>query len=170
MKSTIIEFENPDLRIYFNLNEILLTLLLMLIAVMAIVDASLSEGINTTLSGLEMGVGVCLLLFAIIRFAMRHKAWYYIPTQSKMNVKTFYFDDSEKSVLIDLLKGNFPERSCSLKSKTIGKVRLEMFYSEDKKIVMAQVFQYDDWCYKALTEVAMLSSEQLNQVLNLIKE
>ena len=169
MKSTVIEFENPDLRIYCNVNAVLFTLLIIVLAIIAIVHAYIAGYSNTILVSLEMGAGVCLLAWGVVRLFVNSKAWYYIPTQSKMNVKSYYFDEADMPKVVRLIKEDIGCGALGLQAKSVGKIRLELFYSSDKKFAIAQIFSYEDWRYNAKTEVVNLEEKHLEIILKLME-
>lgn len=151
--ATIFASSHPDVVKRISVSGILFSSLMLLAGVLAFVSTFSFEDKSSTVSMALMVLGTGLFLVGIFRLFWKSKETVYLPTGSLTKERSVFFDLKHKDKLVDLVNSGSFTTDSSIKSTASGNIRMDVIFSEDKKFVGVQLFQFIPYTYQPITPV-----------------
>lgn len=136
-----------------DVQSIVLSILLILLGSMAFYFSIKEENDSSSWSMLIMTVGTALLLIGVFRVFWKSHSWFYTPTQSRISVKSEFYETSDfKYLKLKLDNGDFSGEK-TIRSGNTGGIRMDYMYSKDKKFAAVQLYQFSSYIYQPVTQI-----------------
>lgn len=136
-----------------DIRSIIISSLLILVGALAFYFSIKEENESSSLSMLVMTVGTAMILVGVFRLFWKSHAWFYVPSQSKVVVKSEFYDASDYRNLKQVLDNAVFSDSKSIKGSSTGGIRMDYMFSKDRKFVAVQLYQFSSYIYQPITEV-----------------
>ena len=95
--------------------------------------------------------------------------WYYMPTQTAVRKKEYYFSDDAEAVVTILEKNQF-DRLCKLQCKTLSPTGLLVVNTKDRQFAAVQIRRYVPYTFKPESEIMVFHGADAEALLAKLKE
>lgn len=136
-----------------DIRSIIFSAVLILVGALAFYLSIKEEKESSSLSMLVMTVGTAMILVGVFRLFWKSQAWFYTPSQSKIVVKSEFYDASDFVKLKRVLENASFSESKNVKASNTGGIRMDYMFSKDRKFVAVQLYQFSSYIYQPVTEV-----------------
>lgn len=136
-----------------DIRSIIISIILVLMGVAAFYASIMEESESSSVSMFIMTLGAALLLVGVFRLFWKSHGWFYTPTQSRIAVKSEFYDTSDFRSLKSVLESSNFSGEKTVKSGNTGGIRMDYMYSKDRKFAAVQLFQFSSYIYQPVTEV-----------------
>jgi hypothetical protein len=167
--NSIKEFVHPYLGIRLDAKFVSCAVILLILGISLAVYSFNQQSVVGDMPVLLLGVGVILLIQAVLLYLFKGRALYFLPTEAKVEYITLNFDVDQLSLLKELCEAGKISTKSQLVPKDIGNVRLDILKSSDNCFAAVQVYQYKELMYVAQSEVRILNVAEVEDLLKTIK-
>ena len=136
-----------------DIRSIIFSIILILVGGLAFYFSIIEENESSSLSMLIMTLGAACLLVGVFRLFWKSHSWFYTPTDSRISVKSEFYEAADFRSLKSVLDGCCFSGEKTVKSGNTGGIRMDYMYSKDRKFAAVQLFQFSSYIYQPVTEV-----------------
>ena len=136
-----------------DIRSIIFSVILILIGGAAFYVSIMEGNESSSISMLVMTIGASLLLIGVFRLFWKSHSWFYTPTQSRIAVKSEFYEAADFRSLKSVLASNNFSGEKSVRSGNTGGIRMDYMYSKDRKFAAVQLFQFSSYIYQPVTDV-----------------
>lgn len=136
-----------------DIRSIIISAVLVLIGISAFYFSIREENDSSSLSMLVMTFGTALILIGVFRLFWKSHAWFYTPSQSRIVVKSEFYETADYRNLKQILDNADFSETRSLKGSNTGGIRMDYMFSKDHKFAAVQLYQFSSYIYQPVTEV-----------------
>ena len=158
---------NKDIRIVNKFNTASLYFFLCTILFAACFMFLRSE--NTSVANVSIAISVVCLILGCIKASKKVSQYTYLPTDSRVKMHTLYFNMNASNELIHFLKLHDMELLKRLEPLKSGGVLVKLYLSDDNAFSLLKSFQYDEYIYRTLYQDESFSSEECEQIKEILK-
>ena len=167
--NTIKEFTHPNLGIRFDVKNVVLSALLLVIGLGLFYYALNFEFQGENSAATLLGLGAGSIIAAVVCYFLGGKSLYFLPTMSKVAFKSWHFDADQLANLKQIvIAGKFDAGMPS--PKEIGNVRMDALIAADNTFGAVQLYQYAELMYQPQTEVRVLNITEVEALLHALKK
>lgn len=133
--------------------SIAVSILFILLGAAAFYFSIIEESESSSISMLVMTLGAAFLLVGVFRLFWKSYSWFYLPTNSRIVVKSEFYETSDfRNLKLKLDNGDFSGEK-NVKSGNTGGIRMDFMYSNDRKYAAVQLYQFSSYIYQPVTKI-----------------
>lgn len=167
--TTIKDFTHRDLDIRMDVKNVILSALLLVLGLVVTVYALRYNSGDENSSSVMLGIGILSAIAGVVCYIMCGKELYFLPTNSKVEVRSLHYDVEHFAALRNLALTGKYEGASPLVAKQIGNVRLDIMKAEDNTFAAIQVSQYTDLMYAPVADVRVLNVGEVEALVEHLK-
>lgn len=158
--ATLFAAAHRDVEKRIHASSILVSIVLLLIGLGLFSAMFLLDDTSSAYGMTFLVLGTSLVLYALYRLCWRSRQLVYLPSNSRVERASFYFDSGQMSALKGYVETRAVDPTANLHCVSSGNVRLDVLASLDRGFVAVQLFQFVPYTYAPVTSICEYRGEQ----------